>query len=70
MSLAHTSLLCEDWLEVDPWVSTPLGWREANPLPSSGAGEVSCWEKREDGQLGAEREGRETLSSRGVQGGA
>lgn len=69
VSLAHSSLLCENWLEVDPWVSTPLRWREESLLPSSGAGEVSCWE-RGGGQLGAEREERETLSSREVQGGA
>lgn len=41
VSLAHPSLLYDDWLQVDPWVSTPLGWREASLSPSSGAGEVS-----------------------------
>lgn len=57
VSLAHPPLLCEDWLQVDPWVSTPLGWREASLSPSSGAGEVSRWGRRGgvDGQLGERR---------------
>lgn len=35
----HTSSH-EDLLDVAPWSSTPLGWREPSLSPSSGAGEL------------------------------